>query len=76
MWMPKNAWRQKHTRSTANAAERPSPVHLLRAAVTISETSKFQFEVVDDPLYISTCYFVHLLGRAEGSNIQNLVRVR
>ena len=43
------------TRSTADAVERPSPVHLLRAAITrTSENTKFQFEVVDDPLNIPT----------------------
>ena len=41
-------------RRTANAVECPSPVHLLRAAITgISENTKFQFEVVD-PLNIPT----------------------
>ena len=43
------------TRSTADAVERPSPVNLLRATVMrISGNTKFQFEVVDDPLNIST----------------------
>ena len=46
------------TRSTADAVERPSPVNLLRAAVTgIGENTQFQFDVVDDP---SIKYF-HLL---------------
>ena len=43
------------TRSTADAVERPSPIHLLRSGITvISENTKFQFEVVDDPLNIPT----------------------
>ena len=65
------------TRSTANAVERPSPVHLLRAAVTrISENPEFQFEVVDDPLNISTCYLAQLQRSVKGISTLDFVRMR